>query len=356
MRVMLNSFQAGRALAAIAVASFHLTDLMGLPRYGGQAVFFQVTKFGDRGVDFFFVLSGFIILLAHLDDIGKPLAWPRYLYRRFVRVFPIYWLYTLLFAWLLLVFGGTDAKLPHTFADWVTSLSLLRFTDATPPLPVAWTLFHEVAFYALFSLLLLGRRLGTAALAGFMLVALVCYQFPAEDARTPLAVYTAAYNLYFLFGMGACLAYRRGGNGLPETYVGFVIVAVALATMPLPHMLSPIVLMSGFAVLLTGVAKLEASGRLTIPPFMVFVGDASFTIYLTHVSLEGLFLKVSMKLGLYSTLGAQATFVLVLAGTVLTGCLAYMFVEQPLLNALRRRTRKPVEQPDIAAKPDALNA
>lgn len=350
MRTNLYSLQAGRALAALAVAAYHLTDLMGLPRYGGHEVFLQYTRLGNRGVDFFFVLSGFIILFAHIGDIGNPLAWRRYLYRRFVRVYPIYWLYTLLFAWLLLVVGSTDAKLPHTAADWLTSLSLVRFTDAMPPLPVAWSLFHEVAFYVLFSVLLLGRRAGMLALAAFMLVALASYQFPTEDAATPLKVYTAAYNLYFLFGMAACLAYRRGGSGVPEAAAGLAITVLALATMPLPHALSPMVLVAGFALLLTGVAKLEAAGRLVIPPFLAFVGDASFTIYLTHVSLEGLLLKVAMKSRLYPALGGEATFMLVLGGTVLLGCLAYAMVERPLLNALRRRSRRAPAQPEVPAQ------
>src|SRR5882762_91392 len=118
---MLKALQAGRALAAISVAAFHLSLMMGLDRYGGQAVFREYTKLGNLGVDFFFVLSGFIILFAHVDDIGKSDAWGAYVYRRFVRLFPIYWLYTGTFVLLLALVGGTDAKMPTTLGDWITS-------------------------------------------------------------------------------------------------------------------------------------------------------------------------------------------------------------------------------------------
>src|SRR4051794_11170095 len=105
---MLRVLQASRALAATSVAAFHLSVDMGLERYGGDAAFREFTRHGFRGVDFFFVLSGFIILFAHAGDIGKPQAWAEYLYRRWVRVFPIYWLYTAGFVGLLLLGLGTD--------------------------------------------------------------------------------------------------------------------------------------------------------------------------------------------------------------------------------------------------------
>lgn len=343
---MLRSLQAGRALAATAVAAFHLSLGMGLARYGGQEVFGEYTRLGNRGVDFFFVLSGFIILFAHYADIDKPAAWGRYLYRRFVRLYPIYWLYTLVFVALLAILGGTDAKMPTTFGDWATSLSLVRFTDGVPPLPVAWTLFHELAFYAVFSILIINRRAGLVALGAFMLAALSLYQYPAEDSRTPFNVYTAAYNLYFLFGMCAFLLYRRGGRGLIEFSIGLCITIAALVTIPLPYQLSPILLVFGFSVLLAGVAKIERSGQLRIPLFLAFIGDASYTIYLTHVSFEGLLLKIATKIGLYQRIGYESTYFVVLAGTIALGCVAYYFIERPLLDALRQRRNARIDQAD----------
>ncbi len=52
--------------------------------------------FGHAGVDFFFVLSGFIILHVHAGDIGRPVRLGHYLQRRFTRVYPFYWVVFLL--------------------------------------------------------------------------------------------------------------------------------------------------------------------------------------------------------------------------------------------------------------------
>lgn len=345
---MLRVLQAGRALAAISVAAFHLSILMGLERYGGDAAFRDLTRHGFRGVDFFFVLSGFIILFAHLEDIGKPRAWKDYINRRFVRVFPIYWLYTAGFVALLFLGFGTDAEFPTNIPDWLTTWTLVRFSVVEPPLSVAWTLFHEVAFYAMFSLLIVNRRLGIVSLATWACLCIAFYDYPLEAQRTPWNVYTAAYNLFFLFGMAACWLYRRGGNGFVEFGAGLAIAIFAAVTMGLPNNLSPLILAIGFALLVAGATKLELAGCIKVPGFLNYIGNASYTIYLAHIPILGLLMKIAMVSGLYDAVGANATYVIVLTGTIAAGCVAYALVERPLLSMLRKRSEKSARQASAA--------
>ena len=336
----LNSLQAGRAFAAMAVAAFHLSIMMGAPRYGGNAVFSSVTRFGDRGVDYFFVLSGFIILFVHHKDINHPAQLGSYLRKRFTRLFPIYWLYTLPMTALLLMGMGTDASLPTTLPDWLTSITLIRFTPALPPLPTSWTLFHEVAFYATFGLLILNRRLGVAALLAAALACVLHFQFPGTHERTPYNVYTAAYNLYFLFGIGAYWLFRCGGQGWWELLLGIALPVLALSGTVSFDPLSSLLAAIGFALILAGAAKLEQRGAFAVPGTLVFIGDASYTIYLLHLPFEGLLLKMAFKSQLYSTIGAAATYLLTFAGAVLLSCLAYRLVERPLLSYLQSTLNK----------------
>lgn len=335
----LQTLQAGRALAAISVAAFHLSIMMGSDRYVGQEVFREYTLHGKLGVDFFFVLSGFIILLVHINDIGKPNKWGVYLYRRFARLFPIYWIYTCTFALLILTTGisnpETVAKLPQSLSEWITSLSLIRFNDADPPLSMAWTLFHELAFYAAFSILILNYRIGIVLIGFLMLSSMILYSFPKIDERTPFNVYTSAYNLHFLFGMGAMLLYRRGGRGIIELAIGICIVLLASITMPLPHGFSLTTFAFGFALILAGATKLELSGQLYIPLFLRLIGDASYTIYLTHIALQGLLLKILIKIDLHQIIGNEATYFFVLTGTIAIGCIIYLAIEKPLLTTLQ---------------------
>jgi peptidoglycan/LPS O-acetylase OafA/YrhL len=337
---MLQTLQAGRALAAISVAAFHLSITMGVERYGGVPVFQEFTKHGSRGVDFFFVLSGFIILFAHVGDVGKPRAWGEYIYRRFIRLFPIYWLYTGGFVLLLALGLGTQAEMPTNMGDWLTSVTLIRFTDGSPPLPVAWTLFHELAFYATFSLLILNKRLGVAAFAIVACVCIALYNYPLPEDRTPFNVYTAAYNLFFLLGMGAYWLYRRGGRGIVEFIVGACVFTFALMNMALPYKLAPILLAFGLALLVAGATKLERGGSIKVPYFLAFIGNASYTLYLVHLPVEGLLLKIAMKTHLYQAVGPYVIYLLVLAATVGAGCVAYALIERPLLAWLHEHHKK----------------
>jgi len=346
---MLRVLQAGRGLAAISVAAFHLSGTMSLDRYGGEAIFRDYTRHGFRGVDFFFILSGFIILFAHHRDIGVPAAWKEYAYRRFVRVYPVYWLYTAGFCVLLALGVGTTASMPGTAADWLTSISLVRFSNVAPPLTVAWTLFHEVAFYAMFSLLILNKRVGIAAIALWSIACLVFYGYPLPDARTPFNVYTAGYNLFFLLGMAGYWLYRRPGRGFAELGLGLVIFIVACATMGLPYKLSPPLLAIGLALIVAGATKLERAGSFRVPEFLFFIGNASYTVYLAHESLQTTLLKVAMASGFHRAAGGAATYLLVLVFSVALGCLAYLLVEKPLLALLKRHHKRSGPRPRAIA-------
>lgn len=346
---MLRSLQAGRALAAIAVVVFHLSLTMGLPQYGNNAVFREYTLHGNAGVDFFFVLSGFIIMLAHYKDVGQPQRWQNYIQRRLVRVFPIYWVYTALLLVLLALGKGGNTELPTDWQGWISSLLLIRFSDVSPPLPVAWTLFHEVAFYAVFSLLILHKRIGLIACAGCLLVAAIWFQFPAEDGRTPWNVYTSAYAFHFLFGVAAYWLYRRGGTGLAEFGLAVATLVLTFTALSPWRELQHITMALGFGLLLAAAAKLEGAGKLQVPGILSRIGDASYTIYLTHSKILGAVVMVATKLQLSAKIGGASVFFIALTAALVLGYVAYYVIERPLLRMLAQQRRKPAVIPAGAA-------
>jgi len=98
------SLQVFRGLAALAVVFFHAR--LGTSAFVEKipAWLNSILKHGSLGVDFFFVLSGFIIMSCHFDDEKSAASLKTYGIKRFVRIFPPYWPVSivLMLAYLLL--------------------------------------------------------------------------------------------------------------------------------------------------------------------------------------------------------------------------------------------------------------
>src|SRR3546814_12797234 len=92
--MQIKSLQIGRGLAAMAVLAFHLSIMVTEPRFNLPPIFADYTSHGRLGVDFFFVLSGFIMPFAYAKDIGNPDRAGGYALKRFIRLYPLYWLLT----------------------------------------------------------------------------------------------------------------------------------------------------------------------------------------------------------------------------------------------------------------------
>lgn len=337
----LSSLQCGRGLAAMAVVLFHLSLLLADPRYLGYPVLFEYTRRGNLGVDFFFVLSGFIILFAHGQDIGHPHRLKSYLSKRFTRVYPAYWLYTAVFCALVAAGMGSAATLPSSATDWLSTILLIRFDNFELPIVPAWTLIHEVAFYAVFSLFVLNRRLGIAAIILWMLPLLLVFEHRGEGDRSALTTYFSPLNLNFLIGMGACLLHRHLAIGAARALVAAGVVLFALTYWleagGLSYDVTQICYALSFGLAISGAAAWETNRDrpFSLPPLQ-FIGDASYSIYLTHLACLGLFSKILMRTPVLALGGPIVFYVLVFTLTTAAGCAAYFFAERPLV-ALSRR-------------------
>ncbi len=341
---MLKTLQIGRGLAALAVCAFHLSIGIGDTRYLGERVFDQYTWRGDLGVDFFFVLSGFIIMFAHNLDIDQPQKWKTYIAKRFIRVFPIYWLYTLIFTLLVLAGFGTAAKIPNTLIEWISTFSLIRLEKFTTPLQPAWTLFHEIGFYIVFSALIFSRKWGIAIFILWMSIIVYFFHYAAFDQKTPFSTYFSAYNLDFLIGIGAYYLWRRGKS--IEGYIWLALGVICLITTLIyeskgfHHSTFPLLYGLAFGGILSGVTVLETKYDNINIPLATLIGNASYTIYLTHESVMGVVMKILIKLNKFLHLSPEILYFLILILTIIGGCILYKWIEVPIINFLRTRLLK----------------
>jgi len=335
---VLKSLQMGRGLAAMAVAAYHLS--IATSTFIGVAVFSELTDRGFLGVDFFFVLSGFIILQAHESDIGRPDRLRSYLTKRAIRIYPIYWLYTSLAVAAMIAIGSKNLEL-RGLSDWFSTYALMRVSEAQTPLRQGWTLFHEIAFYAVFATLIVSARWGRAVFAAWALTIALMHFYPDHDRPTFFGTVLGAYNLNFFLGMAA-YSWSKHATRNAAWFVMLIGLSAFAANLWTDEQgaqlqLRQFVYGVSFALLIGAAAALELRGAWVSIPLLELIGDASYSTYLLHEHVENYSLRAIAKFKIDQFLPSSAIFLIVLAVTAGAGVLAYWFVERTLLDGLRRR-------------------
>ena len=340
--------QAGRGVAALLVVLMHVSDMLDSPRYFSDPAFGGVFRFGHAGVDFFFVLSGFIIYHVHHADIGRPAMLAPYGVKRAVRIYPVYWVVMALFG-AILVFSPTRDRSEQELAQIVGSLLLLP-SLRTPIIGVAWTLRHELLFYLLFALLILNRGLGRAVLAAWFVltgwnIAVAWVSGTPWFGGIAGDLLFRIFNIEFLFGMVVARACLRRPSAWGRSLLvagGGLFLAVGLLESfgpkeqweyPPRHLGYAL----GAALALYGAVSAERSGRLRPPAGLVARGTASYSVYLLHTIVI-----MICQVGLLASrpvlaVPREAAFLLITAIAVAAGLVFSRLVEQPLLRSLRPR-------------------
>ena len=303
-----------------------------------------ILKAGDGGVDLFFVISGFIMVVISRGRFQRPGEFASFLYRRATRIFPLYWIFSLA---ILAVFLVVPAWVPamqkgqvHLFASFFL---LPQFV--LPLLGPGWTLAHEAYFYLVFAgaLLLPERWLsrflllwGFGVAAGYNLYV----THPALLGSATIKMITNPITIEFVLGGCVALAIRRGwrqGDWLCLIAGGLLLPLSSLFFDPLDiEGLRFFCFGLPALLILYGAVALESGGRFQFPAWLQSLGDASFSIYLSHILVVETVGRV-WKAGHWTALGQHALVILFMAAAALScGLAVYRWIEQPLLRICHR--------------------
>ena len=340
--------QAGRAVAALVVVVYHaaastIDFVSPLP----QAVQ-TVTSRGYLGVDFFFVLSGFIIYFTNLNHEPTARWSARYAESRLVRIFVPYLPIGVGLGLAYMLLPGLSASQREW--SWFATLTLLP-TKAEPALLVAWTLQHELIFYFMFWFFAMSRR---PLLACFIWAAsIIVWNVAAGTPDRPLFVIFGLINLEFLFGMIAARLVAAQVRTLPFAFAGIVLLATYFALGSLEE--HRVLFALSLAFLLLPLIRAEQDGRYAVPAIWVLLGNASYAIYLVHLPLISLLARVAPSHWLASVI------LLFIAGAV-AGLVYHLLFERPAITLVRKQLarlrgggddRSPPEQRQPAENPAA---
>jgi exopolysaccharide production protein ExoZ len=320
----LDSVQALRAVAALAVVCNHIPAI----------------ENGAYGVDLFFVISGFIVCHVAAADPGRFMA------KRLIRVLPVYWLCTIaLFALAALAPQFMGA----TRADWgelAKSLFFVPYLKGSghvyPLLYLGWTLNYEMLFYVLFALsLLISPQRPQWVAAPLLLTLFALGQLVSFDS-VPLRFWTAPIVIEFVFGIVAYSIWRRGLLAHLSPAVAVTSAVSALALLVLVHPNDPITRpwQWGPPALVMFLATLSLEGRWRVPALWLLIGNASYSLYLTHPYVIQALQKKLTMLDAFT----PAKVSLMVAAVLICCAIAIAFfrlIERPSNLWLRRRLLRP---------------
>lgn len=276
----LLSIQYLRAAAALMVVFFH-ADGMAQEYFG-----FAGLQFGAAGVDIFFVISGFIMWVTTASERITPAS---FVANRIVRIVPLYWAMTLLLYGGWLIFRD-PATLP-SLGNLVRSLLFIPFvsprTGEIQPLLIAgWTLNFEMFFYAVFACTLLVARRYRAVVVCGVLGALVAWPLLAA-LSSPLALtYTSPLLIEFMIGCLLGVMYER--RALPRPAIAAFVLVTGCGLLLTSGMLSAAdtgavrFVHWGLPAFLIVTGTLGLESKLKEWRLLMLLGDASYSIYLTH--------------------------------------------------------------------------
>jgi peptidoglycan/LPS O-acetylase OafA/YrhL len=372
-----------RGFAALGVVVFHCWYRAGAPALDGGVVRALVCA-GSLGVDCFFVISGFVLLLpvarrgGAFGDVGS------YAVRRAARLLPAYHVCVVLLVLLLPALTGARSPLASAAGIGTTLTHLLVLQHVVPGWlgramgvgtgsgfgvnGALWSLSVEVGFYVVLPLVagafcrrpLAGLVLAVACAAAWRAVAfhvgplgtLVGADAVTDPVRPRLVQQLPGYAAHFAFGMTAAWVLvhaplsRAAAAVVQLSTLVALLVAMALAGAgagPAWYMryLQDVVPALAFAGLLLATALAPAATQWPWSNALSrWLGDVSYGVYLWHMVA----IQAAVRITHLAPDGRNTTFALLLAlvvpATLAAGALSRRFVEEPAIAWARAHTSR----------------
>ncbi len=346
----LKLVQVLRGVASLLVVLFHMTR--NVNEIYNEKFLFDFFEFGASGVDIFFVLSGFIIMFVNADKIGNYKNFWIFIKKRFVRIYPIYWIVITIFLLLQLL-------LPQFYRTHF-DLNFLNIINTYLLLPnhemlngVSWTLTNELFFYLLFAFTILipGKKIHIVLFVSYFLLLLILPFFSADlsNINPYQNLVFFPMNIEFLLGVLIALIVKKVKPIIikPALVTGILLffVGIWLANNKIQ------VFENGFSetcnrvlyfgissfLIVLAIVKMELLRNINVDKILLYLGDASYSIYLIHLPIVAAFYKILKILGIQNPILFYGLSVILFMFICATGIFIYEKLEKPIIKFLNKK-------------------
>ncbi|MEI9651168.1 acyltransferase family protein [Enterobacter ludwigii] len=350
----LYSIQVLRGLAAVAVVIDHVTHYMHKSFSGESWIYSSnIYNVGGFGVDLFFCISGFIMVITTYNKPSGMTESISFLNKRFTRIYPTYWFYCILtLALPFILYGKTDLLSKYSATFLTQSFLLLPAKIAensfSPFLGQGWTLQYELYFYIVFALSMLAvSGWKVIALSSFIILFMLAsssFTYPNEYINylisNPIVV-------DFVLGMIVAQVYltlkQRGVALQVKTIILILVSLLSLVSLLVMErtQVSRVVLFgvpSSLIVLAFSLCEINNKGFLS--KILIQSGEASYTIYLAHMAFIWFAIKNAHYL---EGINPDVSIFICSIAICLASYIMYLAVEKQITNYLvsfRRKRRK----------------
>lgn len=333
MNIKLNSLQALRGIAAIMIIFEHVSFL----------------RCGIFGVDIFFVLSGFMIVLS--TEKGMDF----FLIKRLIRIVPFYWLVTILTFLAIKVAPGAFASTQGGIKELLLSMFFIPFDMNTgsvfsvaqgipvmqPLMRIGWTLNLEMLFYVVFYLSAKISYRARVLIASTILLVLVALSRFIDSYV--MIIWGNAQLIEFIFGMLLYLCCKRlKEKELPKALsilagVVLCLTCIVMALLERNGMGLGLfrILSFGLPAALVILCAYLYEKNLKTPAALVFIGDISFSIYYVHYYIIQAFNRLIFTENA-SRIANWLTLAVAIIITLIVSYIAYLLIEKKLTGVLRK--------------------
>ncbi|PKQ31407.1 MAG: acyltransferase [Actinobacteria bacterium HGW-Actinobacteria-2] len=386
-RTQIRQLTGVRAVAALWVLSFHFRPEI-VQSWPALGIFAPLMNVGHLGVDLFFVLSGYILAVTHMDTISKPWSMKSalgFLWLRISRVWPAATFSLLIWAVYLAaraVAGSPDAAAGLNPARLLQHVLLIQAwsTDHHDWNPVDWSVSAEWMAYIFFAVTVsvfagLARNtkpLTRLGLAGLALIPIVAFGVSLQDGSdllwngedlipgaVALRVLTEFSAGVLLSTITSSLAQRRAAK-LPLATIVLTLAVAALYLLARfdyrpdyrfgkdwiingtrlwgPSESAVIIPLLALLILTLAACPRDPLARWLSTRPLVWLGKVSFSIYLVHWLALDLLRRIVGVMGIPATanLTYQVMTVTAVAAAIVAGWLLWRFVEEPSRRTLRQ--------------------
>lgn len=346
---MLYKLESLRGIAAILVVFFHI-------EWGGNKELLSFVHNSWLFVDFFFVLSGFVIAYAYLEKIQNGMKLPHYFLLRVARVYPLH--FVVMLFWLPYIgakfylysngFGGVDPSITENTQSFFVTLLLVNsvgLLDYSGWNVASWSVSAEIFAYLFFfvSVFLL-KRFNLKWFALLSCISVYCLLHSFEGSNIALinkwaflrgiAGFCFGWYIYYLYSHARFLPAHLKYHELLS--VVLIVLSVSLVSFS-TYFSYVAIFVFGYSVLIFAQKESSLFGKLLETAGAKALGRWSYSIYMTHMLiLSGVsdVLEHIVKLNLHdmSWVACVVLDVAVFAIIIFVSSLTYRWIEVPARN------------------------